>query len=182
MVFTSCSAGGTDRFDAGLALDQLQRGADGIGGGVGGAAQQAVGLAHLDQHGTEIVALGHCCTALLFGHFALAQFHHLGDHLVKAFIVDRVDDLGAGDVKTAFRSRLVHRLRVPQQNDLENPAGQQTAGGAQDTSVGTFGKYDRFGCCLELRFETFKKFHTITSAEFAAGRPNARTRFPDLQF
>ena len=40
-----------------LGLDKLQRGTNGIGGGVGRAAQQAVGNAHLHQHGAEIVAL-----------------------------------------------------------------------------------------------------------------------------
>ena len=104
--FVLAGGGGTDHDEAGrddlvarLGLDELQRGTDGIGGGVGGAAEQAVGLAHLDEHGAEVVALLERGAALVGGHLALAQLDHLLDHRVHALVILGVDDLGAADVE-----------------------------------------------------------------------------------
>ena len=90
-------AGGDD-FILGLGLDELQGGADGVGGGVGGAAQQTVGHAHLYQHGAEVVALHQGGAALVGGHLAAAQRHHLLHHLVHVGIGGGVDDLSTPDV------------------------------------------------------------------------------------
>ena len=66
--FVLAGSGGTDHDEAGrddlvawLGLDELQRGTDRVGRGVGSAAEQAVGLAHLDEHGAEVVALLERC-------------------------------------------------------------------------------------------------------------------------
>ena len=151
---------GADGLDAGLALDELQRRAHGVGGGVGCAAQQAVCLAHLDQHGAEVVALGQGGAALLIGHLALAQLHHLGDHLVKAFIAGGVQDLCAVNGKAALGSRLLDLIHVAQQDDLQGLACHQTAGSGQNAGIGTLGKYDRFGFCLQLLFKILENGHT----------------------
>ena len=90
---------GRDDLVAGLGLDELQRGTDRVGRGIGGAAEQTVGLAHLDEHGAEVVALFERGAALVGGHLALAQLDHLVDHLVHALVVFGVDDLGAADVE-----------------------------------------------------------------------------------
>ena len=104
--FVLAGSGGTDHDEAGrddlvawLGLDELQRGTDRVGRGVGSAAEQAVGLAHLDEHGAEVVALLERGAALVGGHLALAQRDHLVDHLVHAVEILGVDDLGTADVE-----------------------------------------------------------------------------------
>ena len=104
--FVLAGSGGTDHDEAGrddlvawLGLDELQRGTDRVGRGVGSAAEQAVGLAHLDEHGAEVVALLERGAALVGGHLALAQLDHLVDHLVYAVVILGVDDLGTADVE-----------------------------------------------------------------------------------
>ena len=150
---------GAHGLDAGLALDQLQSGTNGVSSGVGGAAQQAVGLAHLHQHGAEVVGLAQSLGAVLSGHLALAQFHHLGDHLVKTGVVGGVDDLGTGDVKAALGGGFLHGLRVAQQNDLQHLAGQQAAGSGQDAGIGALGEHNGLGLSLELFLEILKNGH-----------------------
>ena len=78
-------AGGHDLV-AGLGLDELQGGTDRVGGGIGGAAQQSVGIAHLHQHGAEVVALLERGAALVGGHLALAQ----RDNIVENHVIDVV--------------------------------------------------------------------------------------------
>ena len=63
------------------------------------SAVEAVGLAHLDEHGAEVVALLERGAALVGGHLALAQRDHLVDHLVHAVEILGVDDLGTADVE-----------------------------------------------------------------------------------
>ena len=68
----------------GLVLMSCRAGTHGVGGGIGGAAQQSVGLAHLHQHGAEVIALLQVAADLLLRHLALAQLHHLLNHLLHA--------------------------------------------------------------------------------------------------
>ena len=157
---------GADRLDAGLALDQLQSRADGVSGGVGCAAQQAVSLALLDQHGAEVIALGQSGTALLIGHLALAQLDHLGDHLIKALVVGRVDDLGTGDVKAAVSSGLLDGFDLAQQDDLQGLACQQTACSGQNTGVGTLGKDDGLRLSLQLLLKIFENGHCLILLQY----------------
>ena len=98
---------------AGLRLDQLQRGTHGVGGGIGRAAEQGVDQTHLDEHRAEVVALGKCRAAVLFAHLALAQFHHLGDHLVHALIGSRVDDCGLADAEIALSAAALTSSTLP---------------------------------------------------------------------
>ena len=160
---------GADGLDARLALDELQRGADGIGGRIGGTAQQAVSFAHLDKHGAKVVALGQSGAALLVGHLALAQLDHLGDHLVKARVVGGVDDLGTGDIKAAISSGLFDGLDLAQQDDLQGLASQQAACSRQNTGVGALGKDDGLRLSLQFLLKILENGHTlITSSIYAA--------------
>ena len=159
---------GADGLDAGLALDQLQRGTHGVSGRIGGAAQQAVSLAHLDQHGAEVVALGQSGTALLIGHLALAQLDHLGNHLVKAGISSRVNDLGTGNIKAALSSSLLDSLDLAQQDDLQGLAGQQTACSGQDTGVRALGKNDGLRLSLQFLLKILENGHTLVTSMILA--------------
>ena len=150
---------GTHRLDAGFALDQLQRRTDGIRRGIGSATQQAIRLAHFHKHRTEVVGLGQCGTALLFGHLALTQFHHLGNHLIKALIRSRVNDLCTRDVKAPVGGRFSDSFRLPQQDHAQRFARQQTAGRRQNTCVGAFRKNDGLGFSPQLFFKLFKNGH-----------------------
>ena len=125
-----------------LRLDQLECRTDGIGRGIGSAAEQSVGLAHLDEHGAEVVALCKRRAALFLGHFALAKLDHLCDHLVHALIGGRIDDGGLADAEAAlFRSSL-DLVRVADQDHVHQILLEQAVGGFQNTGVGAFGKDD----------------------------------------
>ena len=128
--------------DARLALDQLQRRANGIRGGVSRAAEQTVSLAHLYQHRTEVVALGKRFAALLVCHFALAQFYHFSGHFVHAVISLRVEKLRTGDIETAVSSRFFDCLYFAEQDYLQCFSSQQLACCRKDTRIGTFSKND----------------------------------------
>ncbi len=126
-----------------LGLDQLQSGTDGVGGGVGSAAQQAVCLAHLHQHGAEVVGLLQQSAALLCGLLALAQLHHGADHLIKTGVVLRVDDLGSGNIKVTGGGSSLALSLVAHHDDLQHALGQQLASGLQDAGVIALGENDR---------------------------------------
>ena len=136
-----------------LGLDQLQSGADGIGGGVSSAAQQAVSLAHLDQHGAEVVGLLQHCGTLFSGLLALAQLDHGVHHLVETCVVLRVNDLSSGNIKIACGSSGLALSLVAHHDNLQNALGQQLAGCLQDAGVIALGKNDRLGVCLQLCYQ-----------------------------
>ena len=139
-----------------LGLDQLQSGTDGVGGGVGSAAQQAVCLAHLHQHGAEVVGLLQQGCALLCGLLALAQLHHGADHLIKTGVVLRVDDLGSGNIKVTGGGSSLALCLVAHHNDLQHALGQQLACGLQNAGVIALGEHDRLGICLQLCYQRCK--------------------------
>ena len=160
-------AGGDDLV-AGLGLHQLQGGTDGVGGGVGGAAQQAVGLAHLHQHGAEVVALLQGLAALLGGHLALAELHHRGHHLIHAGIGGGVDDLGAANVEAAVLGGGLHGLLIAHEDGGQEGAGEQTGGCLQDAGVGALGEDDGPGMGLQLLNEFLEH----------SGFPSIKSEFP----
>ena len=110
-------------------LDQLQGGTHGVGGGIGGAAQQGVGIAHLDQHGAEVVALEQIGTAVLGAHLALAELHHRLHHLLHFGIGRGVDDLQALDVKAALRGLGLDDLDVSDEDGGQESALLQLGSG-----------------------------------------------------
>ena len=141
-------AGGDD-VAAGLGLDELQRGTHGVRGGVGRAAEQAVGHAHLDEHGAEVVALLQRVAALLGRHLALAQLDHLLDHRVHLGIVRGIGDLGAADVEAGVLGGRGDLLGIADEHGLEEVTGQQTGARLEDAGVGAFGKDDGFGALFQ---------------------------------
>ena len=133
---------GGNQVGAGLGLHQLQGGTDGIGGGVGGAAQQAVDLALLDQHGAEVVALHQRGPALVGAHFALAQGNHGFHHFVHAFIGGGVQNFYILDVKTTLFRGSLDFLHVAHQHGGQEAALDQAGSGLQNTGVSALGKDD----------------------------------------
>ena len=139
-----------------LGLDQLQSGADGISGGVGSAAQQAVSLAHLYQHGAEVVALEQVGLALLGGHLALAQLNHLCNHFIHLGIGLGINDLYALDIKAALLGSGLNLGHVANQDNLHNALCLDAGSGFQDTSVGALGEDDGLGVLLQLFNQSIK--------------------------
>ena len=139
---------------AGLGLNELKRRPDGVRGGVGGTAQQAVGLPHLDQHGAEVVALHQVLPAVLGGHLSLAQLHHLLHHGVHAGIGGRVHNAHAFNVKAALlRCGLDLGLHTHQDGGQETIL-LQAGGGLQNPGVRALGKNQGAG----IGFQGFDQF------------------------
>ena len=151
-----------------LGLHELEGGTDGVGGGVGSAAEQSVSLAELYEHRAEIIALGQSCAALLVGHLALAELDHLRDHLVHAFICSGVDDGGLANAEIALFGRSLDLGFVADQDDVHQVFLEKTVGRLEDTGVGAFGEDDG----TTGGFQSVKQFckHVITSKICAAFR------------
>ena len=143
-----------------LGLDDLQGGTDGVGGGIGRAAQQGVGVAHLHQHGAEVVALGQRLAALVGSHLALAQLHHLINHGVHFGIGLGVDDFDALDVVATLGRVGLDNVNVADEDGGQEAALDQAVGGFQNAGVVTLGKNDLSG----VRFQRFD--HCIEHGTF----------------
>ena len=139
-----------------LGLDQLKCRTNGVCGGVSSTAEQCVSLAHLDEHGAEVVALCQICADGLHVHLALAQVEHGLSHLVHLRIGSRVDDLGAGDVEAARCSRCLDLVDIADQNDVHQLILEQTRGSFQDAGIRTLGEYNLSLVRLENRNQIFK--------------------------
>ena len=146
---------------AGLGLDELQRGTHGVRRGIGRAAEQAVRLAHLNEHGAEVVALLQRRAALIGRHLALAQLDHLLDHGVHVVVSLGIDDLRAADIEADLFRRLRDRIGIADQNRLKEVTGQQARAGLEDAGVGTLGEDDGLGVFLQ-RIDQFSK-HNVSS-------------------
>ena len=140
--FVLAGSCGTDHDEAGrddlvawLGLDELQRGTDRVGRGVGSAAEQAVGLAHLDEHGAEVVALLERGAALVGGHLALAQLHQGGDHLLHVGEGLGINDLSAPDVEADLLGHLPALLGVADQDRGQEGTGPQAGRGLQHAGL-----------------------------------------------
>ena len=158
-------AGGHDAV-ARLGLDELQRGTHGVGGGVGGTAQQAVGLAHLHQHGAEIIGLGQIGAALLGGHLALAEHDHLFHHLVHAGIGSRIDDPGAGNIVAALFGSRPDAVGRTDQNDPQEASLQELRSRIQDAGILAFGEDDG----AVIGFQRFDQFLKHSQTSLSSGR------------
>ncbi|MPM83264.1 hypothetical protein SDC9_130327 [bioreactor metagenome] len=152
---TVAGGGGTDQNEAGghdlaarLGFDDLQRGTDGVGGGVGGAAQQSVGIAHLHQHGAKVVALLQGLAALCLVHLALAQLKQGGNHFVHLGKILRVDDFSAPNIETGILSGGGYGVGIAHQNGSQERTGQQTGGRLQNAGIGALGENDLAGTGL----------------------------------
>ena len=136
-----------------LGLDQLQRRADGVRGGVGRTAEQRIGNAHLHEHGAEVVALLEVGAHVLHGHLALAQVEHALSHLVDLVVVFGIDDLQTLDVKVAGLGRGLHVLDVADKDRRQEAALLQAGSGLENTGIGALGVDD----LARIGFENFNQ-------------------------
>ena len=172
---TNQDEAGGDDLVAGLGLDQLQSGTDGVGGGVGSAAQQSVGLTHSHQHGAEVVALLQSSAALFLGHLALAQLDHLGNHSVHVLVGLGVYDDGAADVEAGVLSGSADFLFLTHQHGGQESTGQQTGRGLQNTGIGALGEYDLTGMSLQDVDEFLEHVnHSFQNRNLGAGDEKKR--------
>ena len=139
-----------------LGLDELERRTNGISGGVGSAAEQSVSLAHLDEHGAEVVALGQCSAAVLLAHLALAELYHLGYHGIHLRIGCRIDDLHALDIKAALCSSSLNSLYVADQDGVHQAVLLQAGSSLKNTGILALGKYDGTLFSLQSRNQVLK--------------------------
>ena len=148
-------AGGHDLV-AGLGLDDLQGGTDRVGGGIGGAAQQSVGIAHLHQHGAEVVGLLEELAALLLTHLALAQLHQGGDHLLHVGEGLGINDLSAPDVEAGFLGSGLDLVEIAHQHRGQEGTGQQAGGRLQNAGIRALSEDNLPGMGLQLFDQKFK--------------------------
>ena len=161
--FVLAGSGGTDHDEAGrddlvagLGLDELQRGTDRVGRGVGSAAEQAVGLAHLDEHGAEVVALGERGARVLCGDLAAAQLDHLLDHRVHFGIGQRIDYLKTLDIEAAFCSRGLDLIDVADENRSQEAVLLEPCCGLENARIAALGIDDLAGIGFKYLYQIFK--------------------------
>ena len=130
---------------AGLGPDELQRGADGVCRGVGSAAEQGVGHAHLHEHRAEVVSLLQQLAALFGRHLALAKSDHRIDHLVHLIVGQRVDDLQAFDIEAALRGRGLDLFHVADEHRGEEAVLLQAGSRLKNAGIRTLGEHDAAG-------------------------------------
>ena len=141
-----------------LGLNELERGTYGICGGVGSAAEQAVCNAHLNEHGSEVVALGESRAAVLCAHLALAQCDHLVDHCIHALVGCGIEDLKAFDIKAALFSRCLDLIDVADEDRGQEAVLLQACCRLKDTSVAALGVDDLSRIVFENFNKIFKHF------------------------
>ena len=141
-----------------LGLDELKCGTNGIGGGVGCAAEQAVCDAHLDEHGAEVVALGKSRTAILSAHLALAQSDHFIDHCVHALVGQGVKYLKAVDIEAALCGSSLDLIDITDEDGGQEAFLFKSCSRLKYACIVAFGVDDLAGIILQNFNEIFKHF------------------------
>ena len=128
-------AGGDDAV-AGFGLDDLQSRTDSISCGIGCAAEQAVSNTHLDQHGSEIVALLKDRKSLLGSHaFALSELAEAGNHLIHFLIIFRINDLGTTNVVAGLFCCILNFIFLAEKDRGQEAACQKTGSRLKNTRI-----------------------------------------------
>ena len=147
---------GGDEVCAFLGLDELQGGTHGVGGGVGGAAEQGVGQTLFHQHGAEVVGLHEHGAGVLGRGLALAQRDEVVDELVHVGIGRGVEDLQTLDVEAALGGCCLDLIDIADEHGGEEAVLLQARGGLEDAGVGALGVDDLAGIGFENFYEIFK--------------------------
>ena len=136
---------------AGLGLDDLQSRTDCVSGGIGSTAQEAVSLAHLDQHGAEIVSFGKDGACLFGGHaFGLSDLTEHVHHLVHLVIVFGIDNDRAADVEALDLSCFLDLIHLSEKDGGQEVAGQKTGSRLQDSRVAALCEDDPLRLLFQL--------------------------------
>ena len=94
--------------------------------------------------------------ALVLGHFALAQLHHGGNHLVHLGESGGINDFGAPDIEANLLGGRLDLIGVAHQHGGQEGTGQQTGGSLQNAGIGALGEDDLAGMGFELLNQEFK--------------------------
>ena len=137
-----------------LGLDKLECRTDSVCCRVCRSAEQAVCLAHLNEHCSKIVSFEECCSAFVGCHFALAQLDHSLDHLFHSVVVLRIDDLGFADIKATFFSCSLDCVNISYKHYSHEILCKESCGSFLDTGICTLSKYN----CLRLSLDFFNQF------------------------
>ena len=145
---------GRDQLGARGGLEDLKRRAQGVGGGVAGAGDQAVGIAHLDHHGAKVGGVHHLGASLLDGNALLgAELGKLLRVLLVLLGIARVDDGGAGNVDL---------VGVAQDDDLCQALLDDLGGRDDGARILALGQDDRLKVGLGGRLHTVKEIAHVT--------------------
>ena len=141
-----------DQLLAGLGLDDLQGRAHGVGGGVHGAGDQAVGVAEHHEHGAEVAGVGQLLAGLLLGHALLGtQLAQLGDHGLQHVLVVHSLEAGAIQVVQAqFLAASQNGVLVAHDDEVHDLALKQVVGRLDDAVLLAFGQHDGLLVALGL--------------------------------
>ncbi len=145
---------GRDQLGTRGGLKDLQRGAQGVGGGVAGAGDQAVGVTHLDHHGAKVGGVHHLGASLLDGDALLgAELGKLLRVLLVLLGIARIDDGGAGNVDL---------VGVAQDDDLCQALLDDLGGRDDGARILALGQDDRLKVGLGGRLHTVKEIAHVT--------------------
>ena len=147
--------------DAGLGLDDLQRGAQHVAGGVDRAGDQAVGLTGLDHHDAVVHGILHGCGGLFLGHaLGLAQLVQGGGVLGALLAGGGVDDLDA--LEGSARGDLLDLLGVAQQRQLRQTLLHDDGSGLHGAGLVALGQHDVHHIGLRLRLDLIDDCHCFS--------------------
>ncbi len=146
---------GTDKVRALLGLDELECGADGIGGGVGCSAEQSIGLAHLDEHGAEVVALesaARASSAVTLPRRSSTIF----STIASISIGQRIDYLKTLDIEAALCSRCLDLIDVADENRSQEAVLLEPCCGLENARIAAFGIDDLAGIGFKVSLSDFQ--------------------------
>ena len=156
-----------------LGLDKLECRTNGVGGGVGRAAEQAVCDAHLNEHGAEVVALKESCAAILCAHLALAQCYHFLDHCVHALVGGGINDLKAVNIKAALFGSSLDLIDIADEDRGQETVLLQACRRLEDASVAALGVNYLAGIVLENFDKIFEHFIFLHKYGFNTAKNSA---------
>ena len=96
-------------------------------------------VAHLDEHGAEVVALGERGARVLCGDLAAAQLDHLLDHRVHFGIGQRIDYLKTLDIEAALCSRCLDLIDVADENRSQEAVLLEPCCGLENARIAALG-------------------------------------------
>ena len=128
---------------AGLGLDELEGGADRVGGRVHSARDHGVDEAFVHHHRAEVADVGHdVAGAVQRDPLVPAQLEVPLAESVEQLAVERVDHGHVVEDEAEFGGPLANGVGVAEQGQVAHLAASDAGGGAQDPVVGALGQDD----------------------------------------
>ena len=147
--------------DAGGRLDDLQRGAQHIAGGIDRAGHHAVRVAGLEHYSAEVQRVaGHQLGGLFGRHtLGLAQFVKQVGITGGLFAGLGVDDIHAGQIGAGFSGDFLHFVDVAQQGHFGNALIGDFPGRLNGTGLGALRQNDMHDLTLGFGFDFINRRH-----------------------